>query len=173
MSNFLKYLCLKYCLYVFNGFHTCVRPYLLIVRSLSKSFIGSISSTCVWRTYNYWKWPESVVLIVCFFSFRPLLMDSLPPDVEPDESLGPLEVPFPSPDFRHICFQPYFQKLTFLSILSLNSRFIVLLFVWLIGCDLFIYRYYLGETSPLCSVSDGVTGIQGWLNFWHLKILNK
>jgi len=33
-------------------------------------------------------------------SFTPLLMDHLPADVEPDESLGPLEPPFPSPAFK-------------------------------------------------------------------------
>lgn len=33
-------------------------------------------------------------------SFTPHLMDHLPADVEPDESLGPLEPPFPSPSFK-------------------------------------------------------------------------
>jgi len=33
-------------------------------------------------------------------SFSPQLMDHLPADVEPDESLGPLEPPFPSPSFK-------------------------------------------------------------------------
>jgi len=33
-------------------------------------------------------------------SFSPLLMDHLPVEAEPDESLGPLEPPFPSPSFR-------------------------------------------------------------------------
>jgi len=33
-------------------------------------------------------------------SFSPLIMESLPPDVEPEESLGPLEAPFPSLTFR-------------------------------------------------------------------------
>lgn len=33
-------------------------------------------------------------------TFTPLLMDHLPADVEPDESLGPLEPPFPSPSFK-------------------------------------------------------------------------
>jgi len=33
-------------------------------------------------------------------SFTPLLMDHLPAEVEPDESLGPLEPPFPSPSFK-------------------------------------------------------------------------
>jgi len=33
-------------------------------------------------------------------TFTPLLMDHLPADVEPDESLGPLEPPFPSPAFK-------------------------------------------------------------------------
>jgi len=33
-------------------------------------------------------------------SFVPLLMDHLPADMEPDESLGPLEPPFPSPAFK-------------------------------------------------------------------------
>jgi len=33
-------------------------------------------------------------------SFTPLTMDHLPADVEPDESLGPLEPPFPSPSFK-------------------------------------------------------------------------
>jgi len=33
-------------------------------------------------------------------TFSPQLMDHLPADVEPDESLGPLEPPFPSPSFK-------------------------------------------------------------------------
>jgi len=33
-------------------------------------------------------------------SFSPALMDSLPPEAEPEESLGPLEAPLPSPSFR-------------------------------------------------------------------------
>jgi len=33
-------------------------------------------------------------------SFKPQLMDHLPPEAEPDESLGPLESPYPSPSFK-------------------------------------------------------------------------
>merc|ERR1719186_2073112 len=33
-------------------------------------------------------------------TFSPQLMDHLPADVEPDETLGPLEPPFPSPSFK-------------------------------------------------------------------------
>jgi len=45
-------------------------------------------------------WTETPSPSVFNSSFTPKLMEHLPLEVEPDESLGPLEPPFPSPAFR-------------------------------------------------------------------------
>jgi len=45
-------------------------------------------------------WPDSPSPSVFNSTFNPRLMEHLPLDVEPDESLGPLEPAFPSPAFK-------------------------------------------------------------------------
>jgi hypothetical protein len=47
-----------------------------------------------YRTLFFFNCPLSI------FSFTPLVLEELPPDLEPEESLGPLEAPSPSPVFR-------------------------------------------------------------------------
>lgn len=63
-------------------------------------------------------WPDSPSPSVFNSSFSPRLMDHLPLDVEPDESLGPLEPAFPSPAFKR-----NYSTIMFHSSHSWNSAF--------------------------------------------------